>query len=142
MATSTQTIRAVGSQDTLVRPSRSLWSNAWWKLRHDRLTIAAFLVLVLLAALSAAADIFAASVFNYTFEKQDLLHTYEKPALQPLAFLLGTDELGRSAVVRLLYGGRVSLAVGFIAALVNLTIGIFIGLSAGYFRGWVDDIVT
>ena len=142
MATSTQTIRAIGSQDTLVRPSRSLWSNAWWKLRHDRLTIAAFLVLVLLAVLAAAADIFATTVFNYTFEKQDLLHTYEKPTFDNAAYLLGTDELGRSAVVRLLYGGRVSLAVGFIAALVNLTIGIFIGLSAGYFRGWVDDIVT
>jgi peptide/nickel transport system permease protein len=55
---------------------------------------------------------------------------------------LGTDDLGRSAVVRLLYGGRVSLAVGFIAALVNLTLGIFTGLAAGYFRGIVDDLVT
>ena len=142
MATSTQTIRVVGSQDTLVRPSRSLWSNALWKLRHDKLTIAAVVMLILLALLSAAADFFSTTVFNYSFEKQDLLHTYEKPAFEPLAYLLGTDDLGRSAVVRLLYGGRVSLAVGFVAALVNLTIGVFIGLAAGYFRGVVDDLVT
>jgi peptide/nickel transport system permease protein len=142
MATTAPTIRAIGSQDTLVRPSRSLWSNAWWKLRHDRLTIAAVIVLVILSLLSAGADFFADNVFKYSFERQDLLHTYEKPALEPLAYLLGTDEIGRSAVVRLLYGGRVSLAVGFIAALVNLTLGVLIGLAAGYFRGWVDDIVT
>lgn len=142
MATTTGAITAITANETLVRPSRSLWQNAWWKIRHDRLTIAAFIVLMLLAVLAAAADFMAANVFQYTFEKQDLLHTYEKPAFEPLAYLLGTDDLGRSAVVRLLYGGRVSLAVGFIAAFVNLTIGIFVGLAAGYFRGLVDDIVT
>ena len=142
MASTTGTITAIAANETLVRPSRSLWQNAWWKLRHDRLTIAAFVVLMLLAALAIAADFLAANVFQYTFERQDLLHTYEKPTTETLAYLLGTDDLGRSAVVRLLYGGRVSLAVGFIAALVNLTIGIFIGLAAGYFRGIVDDIVT
>ena len=142
MATTTGTISAVAANETLVRPSRSLWSNAWWKLRHDRLTIAAFVILVFLALLAASADLFAANVFQYSFEKQDLLHTYEKPAFQPIAYLLGTDDIGRSAVVRLLYGGRVSLAIGFIATLVNLTIGIVVGLSAGYFRGVVDDLVT
>ena len=142
MATQSKAITAVAANDVLVRPSRSLWSNAWWKIRHDRLTIAAFVVLLLLALLSAAADLFAENVFQYTFERQDLLHTYEPPAMQPLAFLLGTDELGRSSIVRLLYGGRVSLAVGFVAALVNLTIGVVLGLAAGYFRGVVDDLFT
>ena len=142
MATTTQTITAVAANDVLVRPSRSLWSNAFWKLRHDPLTIGAFIVLILLALLAAGADVFANSVFQYSFSKQDLLHTYEKPSMDPLAYLLGTDEIGRSQVVRLLYGGRVSLAVGFVAGLVNLTIGIVVGLSAGYFRGRVDDIYT
>lgn len=142
MATQSKVITAVAANDVLVRPSRSLWSNAWWKIRHDRLTIAAFVVLVVLAVLAAGADLLAQNVFQYTFEKQDLLHTYEKPSLQPLAYLLGTDEIGRSQVVRLLYGGRVSLSVGFVAALVNLTIGVVLGLSAGYFRGVVDDLFT
>ncbi|HEY6959278.1 MAG TPA: ABC transporter permease [Candidatus Limnocylindria bacterium] len=141
MATTTQAMRAA-AQDTLTRPSRSLWSNALWKLRHDRLTIAAFLVLMLLALISAGADFFAANIFHYTFERQDLLHTYEKPQFANLAFLLGSDEIGRSQVVRLLYGGRVSLAVGFVAALVNLTVGVSIGLAAGYLRGRVDDLFT
>jgi len=142
MTTTSTTITALGANDVLVRPSRSLWSNAWWKIRHDRLTIAAFAVLVLLAALSASADLFADQLFHYSFEKQDLLHTYTAPTTETSAYLLGTDELGRSAVVRLLYGGRVSLAVGFVAAFVNLTIGIVLGLAAGYFRGVVDDLFT
>lgn len=141
MATTTQAIRTTAAE-TIVRPSRSLWSNALWKLRHDRLTIAAFVVLLLLALISAGADFFAANVFHYTFEQQDLLHTYEKPQLGNLAFLLGSDEIGRSQVVRLLYGGRVSLAVGFVAALVNLTVGVTVGLAAGYLRGRVDDLFT
>ena len=69
----------------------------------------AFGVLIVLAVLAAAADILAQNVFAYTFEKQDLLHTYEKPTFETPAYLLGTDEIGRSQVVRLLYGGRVSL---------------------------------
>ena len=142
MATTTQTITAVAANDVLVRPSRSLWSNALWKLRHDRLTLAAMFTLVLLALLAAGADLLATNVFNYSFSKQDLLHTYEKPTFEPLAYLLGTDEIGRSQVVRLLYGGRVSLAIGFVAALVNLSIGIVLGISAGYFRGVVDDLFT
>jgi len=140
----TQTVAAptAVSMNVLVRPSRSLWSNAWWKLRHDKLTIAAFLMLGLLGLLAAAADLLSTTVFQYSFEKQDLLHTYEKPTFDTLAYLLGTDEIGRSQVVRLLYGGRVSLMVGFVAAFVNLTLGVVLGLSAGYFRGWIDDIYT
>ena len=143
MATNTAAIRVpTAAEAMLLRPPRSLWSNAWYKLRHDRLTMIAFGVLFLLALLSAAADLFSQNIFNYTFEKQDLLNTYQKPTLDPPAYLLGSDEIGRSQVVRLLYGGRVSLAVGFVAALVNLTVGVAIGLTAGYFRGWIDDLFT
>jgi peptide/nickel transport system permease protein len=141
MAATTATIRGTAIVPA-ARPSQSLWSNAWWKLRHDRLTIGAFIVLGLFAALSIAAPLFSEYVFHYKFEQQDLLHTYEKPQLANPAYLLGSDEIGRSQVVRLLYGGQVSLFVGFVAALVNLTVGVSIGLTAGYLRGFVDDAVT
>jgi len=143
VASTTAAIRApTAAESLLLRPPRSLWSNAWYKLRHDRLTMISFGVLVFLALLSLAADLLAQHVFNYTFERQDLLHTYEKPQLENPAYLLGSDEIGRSQVVRLLYGGRVSLAVGFVAAFVNLTVGVIIGLTAGYMRGRVDDLFT
>src|SRR5437899_8342332 len=126
----------------LVMPSRSLWDNALWKLRRDKLTIAAFCILIVLAALSLAAPLFSQYVFHYKFEQQDLLHTYEKPTFANPAYLLGSDEIGRSQVVRLLYGGQISLLVGFVAAFVNLTVGVSLGLAAGYFRGPLDDAVT
>jgi peptide/nickel transport system permease protein len=124
------------------RVSRSLWSNAWFKLRHDRLTIAAVSVLLLLAIIAILAPVFADNVFHYKFEQQDLFHTYEKPSFNPPAYLLGTDEVGRSQVVRLLFGGQVSLFVGFVAAFVNFAVGVPVGLTAGYFRGGFDDFIT
>jgi ABC-type dipeptide/oligopeptide/nickel transport system permease subunit len=56
-------------------------------------------------------------------------------------FLLGTDKFGRDILSRLIIGTRVSLGVGFIAVFISLTVGIFLGAVAGYFRGWVDDVV-
>jgi peptide/nickel transport system permease protein len=130
----------VAPSDT--RASRSLWDNAWYKLRRDRLTIAAAIVLLLLAVIAILAPVLADNVFHYKFEQQDLFHTYEKPSFNPPAYLLGTDEVGRSQVVRLLFGGQISLFVGFVAALVNFAVGVPVGLAAGYFRGAFDDFIT
>jgi peptide/nickel transport system permease protein len=141
MATTAATANVIAAP-ALARPSRSLWDNAFWKLRHDKLTIGAFIILIVLAGLSAAAPLFSEHVFHFKFEQQDLLHTYEKPTLATPAYLLGSDEIGRSQVVRLLYGGQISLLVGFVAAFVNLTVGVSLGLAAGYFRGPLDDAVT
>ena len=141
MATTAATARVVPAP-LLSRPSRSLWDNALWKLRRDKLTIGAFCILIVLATLSLAAPLFSEYVFHFKFEQQDLLHTYEKPTFANPAYLLGSDEIGRSQVVRLLYGGQISLLVGFVAAFVNLTVGVSLGLAAGYFRGPLDDAIT
>ena len=109
------------------RASAGLWSHAWYRLRRDKVTMGAFAVLAVMVLLSAAAPLFSQYVFQWRFEQQNLL---------------GADEIGRSQVVRLLYGGQVSLMVGFFAAMVNLTLGVTIGLTAGYLRGRVDDFFT
>jgi peptide/nickel transport system permease protein len=57
-------------------------------------------------------------------------------------FWLGTDDLGRDALTRLLYAGRVSLLVGFLVAAISLVLGTATGLIAGFFGGWVDDLVN
>lgn len=56
-------------------------------------------------------------------------------------YYLGTDHFGRDMLSRLIIGVRVSLSVGFIAVIISLTIGILLGALAGYFRGWVDDLI-
>ncbi len=56
-------------------------------------------------------------------------------------YLLGTDHLGRDMVSRLIYGGRISISVGVLGVLVSGSIGIFLGLLAGYYRGIVDDVI-
>ena len=124
------------------RVAAGLWENAWYRLRRDRLTIVATIVLVTLILLSAAAPLLAEHVFQTSFESQDLLKNYQTPRLEPLKYVLGSDEIGRSQVVRLFYGGQVSLFIGFIAAFMNITIGVGLGLLAGYFRGALDDVIT
>ncbi len=56
-------------------------------------------------------------------------------------FLLGTDRFGRDMLSRMILGARVSLSVGSIAVLISLVIGILLGALAGYYRGWVDDVI-
>src|SRR5205823_1469634 len=82
----------------------------------------------------------ANNFFHYGFTRQDLLNGYTKPTLADPAFWFGSDDIGRSQIVRLLYGARVSLSVAIGAAVINLTIGLVLGLMAGFLRGWVDDV--
>ncbi len=123
------------------RPTAGIWSNALARLRRDRVTLVAAVILLAMILLAAAADVLANVFFHYGFTRQDLLNSYQRPTLTEPAFWLGSDDLGRSQIVRLLYGARVSLSVGIGAAIINLTIGLVLGLTSGYLRGWFDDLV-
>ena len=140
MATVDVAIRAPQAE-TAIRRSAGLWADAWYRFRKDRVSMAAVVVLLVLLVLSVAAPVFEGFV-NYRFDQQSLIDAYSQPTLAKPQFVLGGDEIGRSQFIRLLYGGRVSLAVGFFAALVQLTIGVTLGLTAGYLRGFVDDFIT
>ena len=126
----------------LRRVSASFWSDALWRLRHDPTTVTAFAVLLVLGVLAIGADLLADNFFHWSFSKQDILNSYGKPNADEPAMWLGSDQLGRSQIVRLLYGARVSLFIGVFGAIVSLVIGVGLGISAGYFRGWWDDVVV
>lgn len=119
----------------LPRRSIGFWSDSLQRIRHDPVTLAALAVLVVMVALAASADLLAQHVFHYTLTQQDLLRTWEKPTLEEPAYWLGGDNLGRSQIVRALYGARISLFIGVFGALVSMGVGIALGLTAGYFRG-------
>jgi len=131
------------SQADLGRPSVGFWGDVSSRIRGDVTTMIALSILGAMIALALGADLLSDHVFGVSYSKQDLLRTFERPSFanEP-AFWLGADNLGRSEVVRLLYGARVSLFIGIFAALVQLTLGLAVGVSAGYFRGRWDDIAV
>src|SRR5919198_6708876 len=101
------------------RRQGGLWSDAARRLRRDRVTVVALGVLLVFVALAACADLLADGFFGYSFTRQDLLNSYARPDLAHPSVWLGSDNLGRSQVVRLLYGARISLAVGFCAGVIK-----------------------
>jgi peptide/nickel transport system permease protein len=90
-----------------------------------------------LAALVLLA-LFANLVAPYGFNALDLAHRRQMPSL---AHWFGTDELGRDLLTRVLFGARISLAVGLFSAAMSAAIGVTIGAIAGYVGGWIDDVL-
>jgi peptide/nickel transport system permease protein len=108
------------------------------RILRDWLTLAAMGTLLTLIILSVLANVISVNILNVDPNATDLLTTFDPPSSE---HWLGTDQLGRDQLSRLLFGGRISLAIGFSAAAVSMTIGVAIGLTAGFFGGIVDDII-
>ena len=105
-------------------------------MRH-RMAVASLCLIALLAMASFGAPVIEAAL-GVDADKTNLFNRSATPSLD---HPLGTDELGRDLLARLLYGGRVSLIVGLAAAAVAAVVGTFIGLLAGYYGGWLDSIL-
>ena len=112
----------------------SLWLDAWIKLRKNRMALFGFAVLLVLGVVSLLTPWIA----PYSYEEQDLMLGATPPSA---AHWLGTDIFGRDMLTRIMYGGRVSLMVGFIATAVALVIGILWGSIAGFIGGRVDAVM-
>ena len=128
------TAAAVTARPT-VPEQASLWSDAWRRLRRNRLALIgtvylSFLVVVALVALVHT---------PYRYSEVAAGIPYTGPSSQ---HWLGVDELGRDTLSRLMIGAQISLIVGVGTQIVVLLIGVPIGLAAGYFRGWFDQGVT
>ena len=99
--------------------------------------------MVLISALGLALficmAIFAPIISPYDPNAQSLMDTLQGPSAR---YLLGTDNYGRDILSRIFYGARVSLVVGVAAVLVACAIGTFFGMVAGFFGGWVDDVIN
>ncbi len=112
----------------------SLWLDAWHRLRKNKLSLAGgtFLIVITLACFLGP------SLSAYGFEEMNLDRTFEAPSAD---HWLGTDQIGRDLLTRLLKGGQISLLVGFIATAVALTIGVTYGAIAGYIGGKLDNLM-
>ncbi len=122
--------------------SESLTRLALRRLSRDRLTLLAIGMLVILTVLSFMAPVIE-DLLDVSYTATD--PTNEALPLFTAGHPLGTDTLGRDMLARLLYAGQVSLLIAFCAAILSTTIGVTIGLIAGYYQGsrfgFVDDIV-
>lgn len=111
--------------------SVSPWQEAWRRFKRHRL---AYWSLWLLAVLVLAV-VFGPMFYKVGINDVDLQARLASPSA---GHLFGTDDLGRDLLARMLYGGRISLAVGFAAMLMAITVGVLIGAIAGMAKGWVD----
>ncbi len=136
MTQARDTTLAAGSGQAL-EPSGAPLTVFWRRFRRHRLAFASLILLGVLALASASAPLIEAAT-ELSATRVDLLDRNQGPSL---THPLGTDELGRDLMLRLLYGGQVSLGVGFAAALIAAVIGTVIGLVAGYFGGRFDALL-
>lgn len=100
----------------------------------NKLAILGLVVIILLIIVSLSAHILT----PYERDEIDLYNIEAPPSAD---HLLGTDELGRDVLTRVLYGGRVSLTVGILASLIQICIGVILGAVAGFFGGKVDNVI-
>jgi peptide/nickel transport system permease protein len=113
---------------------RSFWREViWQRLRHNRMALAGGLIVLGMFVMAAAASLVGGDPAAI-----DVSQSLQPPSL---AHPLGTDDLGRGVLLRLLYGARISLLVGFVAVGISSLIGIVLGALAGYYSGWTDTLI-
>ena len=120
--------------DEISRPSVSYWQDAWRRFKRDRLALFGLIVIAIISLFA----IFGPMVCPYGYEEADFFSVSQPPSA---AHWFGTDQLGRDLYVRVLYGARISLSIGVVAALANMVIGVLYGGIAGYFGGMVDNVM-
>lgn len=120
--------------------SGNLWIEAWIRFRRNRLAMLGLAMLCILLAVA----IFAPYIAPFDPMKQ-LIWTEgakAKLAAPSAAHLMGTDAYGRDIMSRVMYGARISLQISLLATMVSLLIGVPLGAAAGYFGGWIDDLIS
>lgn len=126
--------RSGRSRSQFVRPSRTFWQDAWSKLVQHPLGMLG-LVMVILITLIA---VFGPLLSGASYSDQTLTNAYAEPSS---AHPFGTDNLGRDVFVRILYGARISLTVGFASTFISLLVGVIYGAFAGYVGGKADNLM-
>ena len=120
--------------DEVVRPSISYWQDAWRRLKKNKLAIISLVFIVIFTL-----TVFILTTFSsFDYSSNNLLMTNQKPSL---AHWFGTDHLGRDIFIRIMYGAKYSLIIGFSAAIINVVIGVLYGGISGFFGGRIDNIM-
>ena len=113
----------------------TLYSDAWKRFKKNKVAVTSLIIIFLFVFVA----VFAAFIAPYDPYEQDLLHRTMPPSWQ---HPLGTDNLGRDVLSRIIYGSRISLLVGIVCELIAVPIGVVMGSLAGYYGGMVDMIIS
>jgi len=120
--------------EAIVRPSISFWSDAWRRIRKNKIAMISLLFILCIGIGSLVCPIFSA----YKYTETNLACANEGPSAE---HWFGTDSVGRDLWTRVWIGARVSLCVGFLGAILPSIIGIVVGGISGYIGGWVDMVM-
>jgi len=122
------------SSENIVRESTTYWQDVWKRFRKDPLAIFGTLVILIMAIACIIVPMFS----PYTYSGMDLTNMNAVPSM---AHPCGTDQMGRDLFIRILYGARISLSIGLVAAAINFVIGVLYGGIAGYVGGKADMVM-
>jgi len=151
MATITTTPGRTGAEraselNVLVRKQRSLWQDAWWRLRRNRAAIVGMGVVILFMVVAATVPLMTQWGWFKDPLKQDTPNSLMEPIWTQSKYTLstyplGSDQLGRDILSRLLWSTQISMLVGFVPISIVFVIGVSIGLVSGFYGGWIDQIL-
>jgi ABC-type dipeptide/oligopeptide/nickel transport system permease subunit len=113
----------------------SLWQDTWRRMRRNKLALVASGIVLFIILVAIVAQFWT----PYPIWKQGVGPTYQTPTLK---HPLGLDQSGRDILSRLMGGAEISMQVGIGTALLSSIIGIVLGLLAGFYRGWVDSVIS
>jgi peptide/nickel transport system permease protein len=120
----------MSAQDT-----KSLWADAFSRLVRDRWALISLVIVVVYAGVAVLATI----GWGLPDWRTSQASEYLAPNGQ---FWLGTDLFGRDVLAKVIHGTKIAMSVGLVTSLIAIPIGVFIGAIAGYFGGWIDDIIS
>ncbi len=121
---------------------RTLFQQSWMQFRQSRtamIGLGILLVLLLIVTATILIDLMTSrTIYNNYVEKQDLMNKLAAPSAE---HIFGCDEFGRDLLFRILWGTKYSLMIGVCAVLVSLVVGGPLGAVAGYYGGWIDNVI-
>lgn len=110
------------------------WQDAWLRLKKNKMATLGLAVIVVLILIAVFVPLFS----SHSYDEQNLMMPNQSPSFE---HWFGTDNLGRDIFIRVLYGARISLAIGIVASLLNFFIGVIYGGIAGFCGGKVDRVM-
>ncbi len=137
MSTQVLSNESVKKESVEIEESRSLWGEAWHRLKKDKVAMTCLIIVCLysLIGLLSALGLVAADW------AKEVGPSYAPP-FENWDYILGTDIFGRDVLKKVIHGTQIAMSVGLISSLIAIPIGVVLGALAGYFGGWVDEIIV